>query len=236
MIDIVVPVYNEGENIKSLFEQIAEKISIDKNIYIVYDFDEDNTVPVVSDLQSKYDFNIKLTKNIYGRGALNAIKTGFAKSSQNAVLVLMADLSDSIEIVPKMYDKILEGYDVVCGSRYMKGGKQIGGPFLKKIISRVAGVSLHYLTGIPTHDITNSFKMYSKKLLNNIEIESNGGFELGMEIVVKAFVSGYRITEIPSYWYDRAAGESNFKMWKWIPHYLHWYAFAIRKTWLRGVG
>lgn len=140
----------------------------------------------------------------------------------------MADLSDSLEIVDDMYQKILEGYDVVCGSRYMKGGKQIGGPLLKGLMSRTAGISLHLLTGINTHDISNSFKMYSRKLLNNITIESNGGFELGMEIAVKAYSMGYKITEIPSTWRDRSNGESRFKLFQWLPKYLHWYFYALK--------
>lgn len=109
----------------------------------------------------------------------------------------------------------------------MKGGKQIGGPRLKKILSRMAGISLHYIIGIPTHDITNSFKMYSREIIDTFEIESTGGFEIGMELTIKAYISGFKITEIPSTWKDRIAGESNFKMWKWIPKYIYWYLYAV---------
>ena len=70
--------------------------------------------------------------------------------------------------------------------------------------------------------------MYTKKLLNDIRIESNGGFELGMEIVIKAFLKGYRITEVSSVWRDRSAGESRFRLWKWLPKYIYWYLFAIK--------
>jgi hypothetical protein len=111
----------------------------------------------------------------------------------------------------------------------MKGGKQIGGPWLKKILSRVAGVSLHSITGIPTHDATNSFKMYTKKVLDSIKIQSNGGFELGMEIVIKAHFSGFRVTEIPCTWMDRQKGESRFKIIRWLPKYLRWYYYGLRK-------
>ena len=110
----------------------------------------------------------------------------------------------------------------------MKGGKQIGGAWFKKLLSKIAGVSLHYITGIPTHDVTNSFKMYTKKILDDIKIKSNGGFELGMEIVIKAFLKGYKITEVPSIWRDRGKGESRFRLWKWLPKYMYWYFFAVR--------
>ena len=110
----------------------------------------------------------------------------------------------------------------------MKGGRQIGGPRIKRTLSRIAGVSLHYLTGIPTHDVTNSFKMYTKSALDTVTIESNGGFELGMEITIKTFLNGKRITEIPSTWRDRSAGTSKFMLWNWLPRYLYWYMYALR--------
>lgn len=226
-LNIVCPVYNEGENISNTVRSIKEKISTPHRIYIVYDFDEDNTLPAARELMKKHP-EIRLLKNKYGRGALNAIKTGFEEAPDGVVLVIMADLSDDLAVVDRMFGRINEGYDIVCGSRYMRGGRQIGGPLLKRTLSRAAGVSLHYLAGVPTHDVTNSFKMYTKKVLSAIKIESDGGFELGMEIVVKAYLRGYRITEVPSTWTDRTAGESRFMLKKWLPKYLHWYFYAIR--------
>lgn len=209
MLNIIVPVYNEKENIVKLLEEIKNNITVQITLYIVYDFDEDNTIEAVNQVKYLYNFPINLIKNNYGSGVLNAIKTGLYIENTNPALVIMSDLSDSLEIVDAMYNKISD-YDLVCGSRYMKGGKQIGGPLIKGLMSRCAGISLHFLTGIKTHDVTNSFKMYSRKLLNNITIESNGGFELGMEITVKAYLLGYKITEVPSTWKDRVAGLNYF--------------------------
>lgn len=229
MLHIVIPVYNEAENILDTLDAIDAHVRTPVRIYIVYDFDADTTVPVIRE-RMKTDGRIHLIKNRYGRGALNAIKTGFNAVPEGIALVMMADLSDDLTRVDEMAARMHEGYDLVCGSRYMKGGRQIGGPRLKKILSRIAGVSLHYLIGIPTHDVTNSFKMYSKKLLDDIRIESNGGFELGMEIAVKAYLNGYRITEVPTTWADRTSGESRFRLARWLPKYLHWYGFAVRNT------
>jgi len=227
LLNILIPVYNEAENIKKLFFEINRKVSTPYKIVIIYDSNEDNTLPVVRNIMREQN-NIKLIKNKYGRGVLNAIKTGFETISNGVVLVVMADLSDNLNEIDSMFRKINEGYDIICGSRYMKGGEQIGGPRIKKFLSRLAGVSLYFLTGIPTHDVTNSFKMYKKSVLDEIEIKSNGGFELGMEIVIKAFLKGYRITEIPSIWRDREKGKSKFKLWKWLPKYIYWYLFAIK--------
>lgn len=211
MISVVVPVYNEADNIGHLFDELKLKISVPIEVLIIYDCEDDNTIPAVEEILALYPFNIKLVRNNWGKGALNAIKTGFRESRCEAVLVVMADISDDLKVVDEMYHLILKGYDVICGSRYIPGGKQIGGPFLKRNFSRVAGISLHYLTGLPTHDVTNSFKMYSKRLLHSIDMESTGGFEIGMEITVKAFVKGYKVTELPTTWTDRVAGESRFK-------------------------
>ncbi len=226
-INVVIPVYNEGESIISTLSEMKQKVKVPYEIYIVYDFDEDNTLPVVKDYMQKAP-NIRLVKNSFGKGAANAIKTGFGAVEDGVILVVMADLSDDLGKVDEMLKKINEGYDVVCGSRYMKGGKQIGGPWFKKLLSRIAGVSLYYLIGVPTHDITNSFKMYTKGIVNDITIESNGGFELGMEIVLKAFIKGYKITEVSSVWRERTAGRSRFRLWKWLPKYLKWYWFGIK--------
>jgi glycosyltransferase involved in cell wall biosynthesis len=233
-LSIVVPVYNEGENIRRLFDEIAAKVGPNVNeVVLVYDFEEDDTLPVVRKAARTYPFPIRLARNAWGRGALNAIRTGFKEARGPMVLVCMADLSDDLIAVPAMVNRMREGCDVVCGSRYMRGGRQNNGPLLKRTLSRLAGLSLHFLTGIPTHDITNSFKLYRKELLNRLTIESSGGFEVGMEIVAKTFVMGGRIAEVPSVWNDRSAGVSRFRMWKWMPNYLRWYWFAIKGRFYR---
>jgi len=226
LLNILIPVYNEAENIGKLFFEINQKVSTPHKIIIIYDFDEDNTLLLVRNIMREQN-NIKLIKNKYGKGVLNAIKTGFEIINEGVILVVMADLSDDLSKIDSMFKKINEGYDIVCGSRYMKGGKQIGGPRIKKFLSKLAGISLHYLSGIPTHDVTNSFKMYSKEVLKDIKIESKGGFELGMEIVVKAFLKGYKITEVPSIWRDREEGKSKFRLWRWLPNYIYWYLFVL---------
>lgn len=231
MISVVCPVYNEAENIEPLLTELQQKVSIPLELLVVYDRDEDTTLPVLNRISPNFSFPITLVKNKFGRGVLNAIRSGFLEAKHDAVLVMMADLSDDLAKVDEMYRLMNQGgYDVVCASRYMRGGRQLGGPVLKGLLSRCAGVSLHYLAGIPTRDVTNNFKMYRRQLLESIRIESSGGFEVAMEIVVKAFASGRKITELPATWSDRVAGESKFRMWNWIPKYLRWYLYALRHS------
>jgi hypothetical protein len=119
------------------------------------------------------------------------------------------------------------GAAVVCPSRYVRGGRQIGGPWFKALLSRTAGVSLHWLAGIPTRDPTNSFKAYRRDFLERTPIESEAGFSLALELTAKAHFAGERVEEIPAVWRDRTAGESRFRVAAWLPLYLRWYLWAL---------
>ena len=154
--------------------------------------------------------------------------TGFNQVARGPVLVVMADLSDDLGQVDSMLALYRQGYQVVVGSRYMKGGSIEGGPWFKQFLSRMAGLTLHWFRGIPTHDATNAFKIYDRDMLKSFTIESQQGFELNLELTIKAFLRGYRIAEVPSRWKDRSQGESRFRLWAWLPHYLKWYFHAFR--------
>jgi len=224
-VSIVIPVYNEQENILTTLGRIEKEVKIPFEVLIIYDFDEDNTLAVLSNADFK--MNLKKIKNAYERGVPTAIKTGLDNSTYDAVVIVMADCCDEIEKINLMYKKISEGIDVVCGSRYMKGGQQRVKITLKPLLSRLAGLSL-YVAGIPTCDSTNAFKMYRLVLFKAINIESKKGFEISMEITLKAFSLGYKISEIPVTWTDRTGGTSKFKLFKWMPAYLKWYFFGIK--------
>jgi hypothetical protein len=109
----------------------------------------------------------------------------------------------------------------------MPGGRQLGGPPLKRLMSRVAGLTLHWFARVATHDPTSNFKLYSRRFLDSVTIESTAGFELALELTVKATLAKRRVAEIPTTWRDRTAGQSNFKLRQWLPHYLHWYRVAF---------
>jgi hypothetical protein len=116
---------------------------------------------------------------------------------------------------------------VAAASRYMPGGQQVGGPRFKNFLSRTAGRTLQLFTNAGTRDATNSFKAYNRKFVQDVGIDSRDGFEIGLELTAKARRLRLPVAEIPTIWLDRAFGESNFKMSKWIPKYLKWYRFAF---------
>lgn len=226
-VDLLIPVYNEGANIARALEEIDRKVAIPKRVLVVYDFDGDDTVPVVQSLQDRFPY-VELVRNDVGRGVLNAIRAGIAATQAEVVVITMADLSDDVAIVPAMVEKIeRDGYDVIIGSRYMHGGRQVGGPWFKSALSKYAGLSLYWLGALPVHDATNAFRAYRRQVLVDYPIESRGGFAYSLEITAKAHAAGRKVGEIPSTWTDRSAGESRFRLRAWLPHYLKWYGFAL---------
>lgn len=219
----MIPVYNEGENVTPTLRGVVEKTRVRPlEVLVVHDFDEDTTVPVVKRLQGELP-ELRLHKNTLGRGVLNAMKSGLRAARAPLVLITMGDGSDDPSDIDAMYELARDGADVVAGSRYVSGGRQLGGPLLKRTMSRTAGLSLHWLGGLPIHDATSNYRLYSKRLLNQVTIESKGGFELGLELTVKAYRLGYKVAEVPTTWRDRTAGQSRFQLWSWLPRYLHWY-------------
>jgi dolichol-phosphate mannosyltransferase len=223
---IVLPVYNEGEAVEPVLRGLSSGVSTPHEIVVVYDFDEDTTVPVIARLAGEIP-GLRGLRNDLGRGVLNAMKAGIAGTDAPYVLISMADGSDEPHVVDPMVALARSGADVVAGSRYMRGGGQIGGPLLKRLMSRAAGLTLHWFAGVPTHDSTSNFKLYSRRFLDAVTIESSAGFELALELTVKATLERRQIAEVPTTWRDRTSGESNFKLRKWLPHYLHWYRLAF---------
>jgi dolichol-phosphate mannosyltransferase len=227
-LSIIIPVYNEGANFRNLWREISQSIQTNFFAYAVYDFDEDDTFPVVNAVIACGETRLRAVKNRRGQGVVAAIMTGFDVAADGPVLVVMADLSDDLSQVDRMLSLYEQGYHVVVGSRYMRGGKLIGGPAFKQALSRLAGKSLFWLRGLPTHDATNAFKIYDRAMVRSFAVESHGGFELNLELTVKAFLGGYRIAEVPTTWRDRTSGQSRFRLWKWLPLYLRWYLYAFR--------
>lgn len=237
LISVVIPVYNEGDNIQVCVRRLAETLSdTPHELLVCYDFDEDTTLPALAAMTDRPD-TVRLVRNSLGKGVANALIAGFAAARGDVIISSMADLSDPPSVIPLMAAKIRDGgADVVSGSRYMPGGSQTGGPRLKTAMSRTAGLSLHYVGRLPTHDATTNFRGYSRRFLREVAVESERGFEVGLELTTKAHLLGYRVDEVPSSWEDRTAGESRFDLVGWLPAYLRWYGLAMRRPVLRLAG
>lgn len=226
-LSIVLPVYNEADNIEPVLRGLERAVRTPHEVIVVYDFDEDTTLPVVRRLALP---NVRLERNTLGRGVLNAMRAGIQTARGELVLISMADGSDEPEVVDQMVALAAQGADVVAASRYMRGGRQIGGPAIKALLSRLAGLSLHHLARIPIHDATSNFRLYRRSFLEQVEIESEAGFELALELTVKAHRRGMKLAEVPTVWRDRTAGTSRFQLRRWLPHYVRWYIRAFTRA------
>jgi len=228
---IIIPAYNEEGSIGRTIGKIEENVSTPHEIVVVNDCSTDKTREIVEGLNLS---NLTLVNNERNEGFVKALMRGFEEAKCGVVLPVMADFCDDYSIIDDMYKSIADGFDMVSGSRYIKGGKRISPISLKSICSRAIGLITHFITGIPTHDISNSFKMFKKELLNGMTIESTS-FEVSMEIAIKAYYRGYKITEIPTIWRHRTTDRSKFNNIVQTPRYWKWLKFAIvnrlKKSW-----
>ena len=157
------------------------------------------------------------------------MKAGIAASAGDYVLISMADGSDEPHVVDAMVELARGGADVVSASRYMKGGHQVGGPPLKRLLSRTAGLTLHWFGGVATHDPTNNFKLYSRRFLDATHDRERGGLR------ARARADGQGDARPPPRGRgphdlarpDRRARATSSSA-SGCPHYLHWYWVAMR--------
>jgi len=225
-VSVVIPAYNEGAAVVPFLDRVFEAISLPAEVLVVYDAVEDTTVPFLVTYAQR-EPRLRPVLNTLGRGPANALRFGIAQAAADVVVVTMADGSDDPMQIDQLTRLVERGVVVACASRYMRGGQQVGGPWVKGRVSRLAGVSLNLFAHVGTHDATNSFKAYSRAFVERVGIDSDAGFELGIELVAKARRLGLPVAELPTIWLDRADGTSNFKVRAWIPRYLHWYLYAL---------
>ena len=212
---IVIPAYNEEESITETIEKIEEaflNVKIDHEIFVVNDNSKDNTLAVLESLLKKYPA-LKFQTNKGPNGFGYAVRFGLERFSGDCVAVMMADLSDSPYDLIKFYTTMIEGdYDCVFGSRFIKGGKLIDYPFLKKIINRIANKIIQLVMGIKYNDTTNAFKLYKRHTIEGIKPFLAPHFNLTIELPLKAIIRGYSYKIVPNSWTNRKHGESKLKI------------------------
>ena len=227
-VSVVIPVYNEGAGVIPVIERIIESVGLPNEILIVFDFEEDTTVPIALELAMRYP-SVKPVLNTYGRGPAYAIRFGIDNAQAPVVVVTMADGCDDPSQIDTLTKLVERGVVIAAASRYARNGQQVGGPLFKSLLSRMSGLSLYWFARVGTRDATNSFKAYSTSFVRTVGIESDKGFEIGIELVAKARRHRQPVAELPTIWLDRSFGVSNFKLWAWLPRYLHWYFYAFAK-------
>ncbi len=232
-LDIVIPVYNEGRNITATLAALARSVATPARVLICYDHDEDDTLPAIRDNpQAHAGLAVALVRNA-GRGAHAAIMTGFASSTAPFVLMYPADDDTNAPMLDRMVALAQGGCDIVCASRFIPGGAMVGCPLIKAVLVRSANFTLRHLARLPTTDATNGFRLFSRRVIERIPVESDQGFCYSIELLVKAHRLGWRIAEVPVRWFERRHGASRFRVLAWLPAYLRWYRYAFATTFLR---
>jgi glycosyltransferase involved in cell wall biosynthesis len=225
-VSVIVLAHNEGEAIVPCLERILASVQLPCEVLVVFDSPDDPTVSWIEKCQ-RADSRVMPVLNLFGRGPARAIRFGFTQAISDVVVVTMADGCDDPMQIDPLARLVDRGVAIAAASRYMRGGQQIGGPFLKSSLSRLAGRSLQLFARVGTRDATNSFKAYSTEFVKMVGVDSEAGFEVGLELVSKARRLRLPVAEIPTIWLERTSGQSNFKMRKWLPHYMKWYLFAF---------
>ena len=214
-LSIVIPAYNEEESISETVEQIEEafaKVNIEHEIFIVNDNSKDGTLEVLKQLAQKYP-SVKYETNNGPNGFGYAVRYGLERFSGDCVAVMMADLSDSPYDLIRYYTTMIEGnYDCVFGSRFIKGGKVIDYPWVKKIINRIANFIIRMVMRIKYNDTTNAFKLYKREVIDGVKPILSPHFNLTIELPLKAIIRGYTYTVVPNSWTNRKYGVSKLKI------------------------
>ncbi|MEJ2435162.1 MAG: glycosyltransferase family 2 protein, partial [Pseudolabrys sp.] len=219
-LDIVIPVYNEGANILQTLRSLAGAVKTPLRVLICYDREEDDTLPAIrNNGDTLGGLTIDFVRN-HGRGAHGAVLSGFAAGQAPFSVVLPADDDYNAAIIDAMVRLAETGCDIVCASRFMPAGSMVGCPWLKALLVRVGNFTLYHFARLPTRDASNGFRLFSRRAVGEIPIESTQGFCYSIELLVKAHRLGWRIGEVPADWFERAHGTSRFQVLKWLPSYL----------------
>ncbi len=167
-LDILIPVYNEGESILAVLHALKQNVHSPFRVLLCYDRDDDTTLVAVRSAHP-FPFVVRFVKN-RGRGAHGAVLTGFEESTAAAVLVYPGDDDYNASRVDSMFEQFCAGNEIVAASRFMPGGRMEGCPWLKALLARGSAFLLFHLAGVPTHDPSNGFRLFSRRVLETIPI------------------------------------------------------------------
>lgn len=237
-LSVVIPAYNEEESIPETLRMLygtLVKYAIPHEIWVTNDNSKDNTLKVLTELQKEIP-TLVFDTNKGPNGFGYAVRYGLERFSGDCVAVFMADMSDDPEDLVKYYQTMVEkDVDAVFGSRWIKGGKVIDYPPLKKFINRIANFIIKVLMGIKYNDTTNAFKLYKRETIEGIKPFLSPHFNLTVELPLKAMVRGYSFTVVPNSWTNRKYGESKLKIKEMGSRYLFILMYClIEKFFSRG--
>jgi dolichol-phosphate mannosyltransferase len=228
-LDIVMPVFNEGDRVLPAVHSLVEHVRTTFRLLVCHDHDDDPTLPVLRAMADAPTMEFVRNRR---QGALGAIVTGFEHSTAPVVLTMPADDDYNAPRLDAMVDLVRGGVDIVCPSRFIGGSRMVGAPILKSALIRLTAAFMYHVVGVPTHDATHGMRLFSRRVIDQIPIESTAGFAYSIELLVKAQRLGWRIVESPADWFERRKGRSRFRVFEWAPSYLRWVEYALATRFL----
>lgn len=234
-LSILLPVYNEAENLKIMVQILEATIEFPHEVLVVYDFPQDTSVEAVNWLKNKYS-NVSLVFNDLGIGVANAIKKGISVATGDVLLIMLVDEVFPIAAIEDMLRLINQGCDLVSCTRYALGGRRLGGSFIGGFFSRLANKLFKLIGGSVLSDATTGIKMVKKSVFDKIDIEAKAGWAFAFEISIKSQLLGLKLGEVPVISIDRLfGGNSTFKLGPWLREYMKWFIWGtIRLNRSRG--
>lgn len=222
LISIIIPVRREELTIIDTLRALERVLHMPYELLVVDDHadSEDRTVEIVK-TYTKRKPQIRIVQKLaHDRSGFGpALERGVKAAKGTYTVFVMADLCDDPNTIPVMVKTIQQGWDVVCGSRYMTGGKKIGGPVVQGFFSWLVNTILFHVTGIPTHDASNAFKMFKRSRVSTLSFAGTPGVETSLSLVFQAYKRGAMITEIPTTWNGRTKGVSKFRFFRQCVRY-----------------
>ena len=208
---VVIPTYNERQNITTLIHTIHQTIP-DLHILVVDDNSPDGTAEEVRQLQASLGDKISLYSRPQKDGLAHAYAAGFKEAlrrGHDIILQMDADLSHDPSYLTEFL-RYIHSYDLVLGSRYLRGVNVVNWDFKRLLLSKAASVYVRWITRLPFTDLTGGFKCWRRSALEKIDLDRifSNGYLFQIEMTWKAAHSGCRIAEIPIIFYEREIGRS----------------------------
>jgi dolichol-phosphate mannosyltransferase len=229
-LSVVIPARNEEGCLEETLERLVETLQaqhIPFEIIVADDGSTDETALRGNGLAARHP-EIRVITNTGRHGFGMAVRLGLEHITGDAVAVVMADGSDSPDDLVTYYRKLLEGYDCVFGSRFIRGGAVTGYPAHKLILNRIANRFIKLIFRLPYNDITNAFKMYHRDVIEGMQPLISPHFNLTVEMPLKAIVRGYSYAVVPIHWTTRKAGVTKLRLKEMGSRYL----FIVMYLWL----
>jgi glycosyltransferase involved in cell wall biosynthesis len=228
-VSILMPVRNEGINLKIMLKILRAVLDVDHEVVVVCDDPADGSIPIVTEMQRDYA-NLRLVHNRLGPGVTNAIRAGVESAVGEYILIFAADEVGPVLAIEDMLALMEEGVEFVSCTRYAYGGRRLGGSLVGQVLSRIANWLFHTLGGCALTDATTGIKMMRREVFSRLNLSARPvGWAVAFEMSIKAQMAGLRLGEVPIISIDRLyGGKSSFRVRSWTLEYLRWFLWGVR--------